>query len=424
MSETTVSHGVELAKAPVALKTPILLTALALVVLWFFGFASADVDVSILWSAGNDTVQLAPTVVNAKWFGIIAGFIMLAIAAGSFVWEFQRKKYPIIFPALAGGLFVAALLMTSANGGTVDIIYIFGYTLTGSVAVILGAMAGVIGERVGVVNIAIEGQLLSGAFVAALVANITGNLYLGLIAAAVGAGLVSLILAAFAIKYFVEQIIIGVVINLLVAGITGFLFSTLRRGDFGLMGNPGTLPTIKIPLLSDIPVLGPIFFTNNLTTFMMMVLVAVVWYVLFKSKLGLRIRAIGEHPLAADTVGLNVNRTRFWTVTVAGMIAGIGGAALSIGSVGAFGSNMSAGQGFIALAVVILGRWHPLYAAAAALLFGFSQIFRIWAVQTGSPIPPDLVQATPYVVTLLAVTLLVGKSVPPAAVGQPYVKNG
>jgi len=153
------------------------------------------------------------------------------------------------------------------------------------------------------------------------------------------------------------------------------------------------------------------------------VAVPVVWFVLFQTRLGLRIRAIGEHPLAADTVGLNVNRTRFWTVTVAGMIAGLGGAALTLGSVGAFVREMSAGQGFIALAAVILGRWNPWLAALAALLFGFSRNFRIWAGQAGSEIPPDLIAMTPYLVTLVAVTVLVGRAVGPAAVGRPYVKQ-
>jgi len=148
-----------------------------------------------------------------------------------------------------------------------------------------------------------------------------------------------------------------------------------------------------------------------------------VWFVLFRTKLGLRIRALGEHPLAADTVGINVNRWRFWTVSVAGLIAGFGGAALTLGSIGPFVRDMSAGQGFIALAAVILGRWNPFLAAAAALLFGFSRNFRIWAGQAGSTIPPDLIAMTPYLVTLIAVAVLVGRAVGPKAAGKPYIKE-
>jgi simple sugar transport system permease protein len=176
-------------------------------------------------------------------------------------------------------------------------------------------------------------------------------------------------------------------------------------------------------LLSEIPIIGSVFFDQRITTYAMFVLVPLVWFVLFKTRIGLRIRAVGEHPLAADTVGINVNRTRFWTVTIAGMIAGLGGGALTLGSVGAFVREMSAGQGFIALAAVILGRWNPWLATLAALLFGFSRNFRIWAGQAGSTIPPDLIAMTPYLVTLIAVAGLVGRAVAPAAVGKPYIKS-
>src|SRR5690606_34553745 len=187
-----------------------------------------------------------------------------------------------------------------------------------------------------------------------------------------------------------------------------------------LFNNPGTMPRITIPFLSDIPIIGTEFFDQRLTTYLMFVLVPLTWYMLFKTRWGLRVRALGEHPLAADTVGIKVNRMRFWTVSIAGLIAGLGGASLTIGGVGAFVREMSAGQGFIALAAVILGRWNPWYAALAALLFGFSNNFRIWAGQVGS-IPPDLIEMTPYVVTILAVALVAGRVLGPKAAGKPYV---
>jgi len=209
----------------------------------------------------------------------------------------------------------------------------------------------------------------------------------------------------------------------LMSGLTNFFYSAALSDNSQELNFPGTLPFLPIPLLSDIPVLGPVLFDQRITTYVMFLLVPLVWFVLFRTTLGLRIRALGEHPLAADTVGINVNRWRFWTVSVAGLIAGFGGAALTLGSIGPFVRDMSAGQGFIALAAVILGRWNPFLAAAAALLFGFSRNFRIWAGQAGSTIPPDLIAMTPYLVTLIAVAVLVGRAVGPKAAGKPYIKE-
>ena len=246
---------------------------------------------------------------------------------------------------------------------------------------------------------------------------------MGLLSALLGGALVSFVLAAFSIKYLVDQIIVGVVLNALAIGITNFFYAAVLNENSQETNFPGTLPFLPIPLLSDIPVLGDVFFNHRITTYLMFILVPLVWFILFKTRWGLRLRAVGEHPLAADTVGINVNRTRFWSVIIAGMIAGLGGAALTIGSVGAFVREMSAGQGFIALACVILGRWNPWLAALAALLFGFSKNFRIFAGQTGSSIPPDLIAMVPYLVTLIAVAGLVGRVVGPAAAGKPYVKQ-
>jgi simple sugar transport system permease protein len=166
-----------------------------------------------------------------------------------------------------------------------------------------------------------------------------------------------------------------------------------------------------------------VLFENRLTVFAALIIVPLLWWVIFKTKIGLRARAVGEHPLAADTVGINVGRTRFWWVTLGGAIAGLGGAALTIGNAGAFGREMSGGYGFIALAVVILGRWHPIYAASAALLFGFAIILRVWANQVSPGIPTDFITMVPYLVTLIAVVAFVGKARPPAADGVPYEKS-
>lgn len=413
------------AVAPIAWKGPILYSMSALIVLIVFGLLGSTEAVTFRWTDANAAIPLDPSIANPRTIGLISGALLVLIAALAVWCAVRRQRMSIWFVVAAGFLFLASLLAATGAGGTVQVVYLLSSTISLATAVIFGAMAGVIGERVGVVNIAIEAQLLAGAFVAAVLASVTGSLWVGLIGAMVGGALVSLVLAVFSITYIVNQIIVGVVLNVLVIGVTNFLYSTLLAGNSSTFNNPGFFRQIAIPLLSEIPVIGPVIFRQNVITYSMFVLVFLVWLVLFKSRLGLRIRAMGEHPLAADTVGLNVNRTRFWTVTVAGLIAGLGGAALTIGSVGAFVREMSAGQGFIALAMVILGRWHPLYAAGAALLYGFSGAFRIWAggVPVGSQIPSDLIQMVPYAVTLVAVVLFVGKAIPPAAVGKPYIKE-
>ena len=418
------AHGAG-ATVPIAWKGPILYIATALLVLVFFGILGSTEPVTFRWTDQGAAIPLDPSIANPRAIGLISGALLAVVAAVSVWFAVRRRRFSVWFAVLAGFLFLLSLLAWTGAGGTVQVVYLLNATILLSTPVIFGALAGVIGERVGVVNIAIEGQLLAGAFVAAVIASVTGSLWAGLIGAMIGGALVSLVLAVFSITYIVNQIIVGVVLNVLVVGLTNFFYSSVLNSRPSELNSPGFFSQWAIPFLSDIPVIGPVLFRQNVITYLMFVLVILVWVVLFKTRLGLRIRAMGEHPLAADTVGLNVNRTRFWTVTIAGLIAGIGGAALTIGYSGAFVREMSAGQGFIALAVVILGRWHPLYAAAAALLYGFSGAFRIWAggVPMGSQIPSDLIQMVPYLVTLIAVVLFVGKAIPPAATGKPYLKE-
>lgn len=348
---------------------------------------------------------------------------MLLVAGLSVYLSVKNRKTPIWLSIAFGFVGVVALLGWLAAGNAVPIAFIAGTALVLAVPIILGSMAGVMSERVGITNIAIEGQLLTGAFMAAVVSTITKNYALGIFSAMFAAALMSMILAVFAIKYLAQQIIVGVVLNVLVIGITNFLYQQWLTEDSENVNFPGTMDIIKIPLLSDIPVIGPVLFENRLTVYATLLIVPLLWFVMFKTKLGLRARAVGEHPLAADTVGVNVGRTRFWWVTLGGAIAGFGGAALTIGGGGAFGREMSGGLGFIALAVMILGRWHPIYAALAALLFGFSIILRVWANQVSPGIPSDFITMVPYIVTIIAVVGFVGRSRPPKALAQPYTKG-
>jgi simple sugar transport system permease protein len=404
-------------------KTPSVMGSVALVILVFFGILGRPDSVAFQLSGPRETIQLPNIDIGSSFLGSVLGVLLLAIA-GLAAWRVsQNKKVPIGLSLVFGAISLVALLGWLASGSVVPVAFILGSALVLAVPIVLGAMAGVMSERVGVVNIAIEGQLLTGAFMAAVISTITGNQILGLVSAALTAALFSAVLAVFAVRFLAQQIIIGVVLNVLAIGITNFLYQQWLTEDESATNSPGTLPIISVPFLSDIPILGPVLFQNRITVFMAIAIVILIWFVLFKTKLGLRARAVGEHPLAADTVGINVARTRFWWVTIGGMIAGLGGATLTIGSAGSFGREMSGGLGFIALAVVILGRWHPGYATAAALLFGFSIILRIWANQVSPGIPTSFITMVPYLVTLIAVVGFVGRSRPPAADGIPYVKG-
>jgi simple sugar transport system permease protein len=404
-------------------KTPTVMGSLAAVVLVFFGILGKPESVAFELTGVREAVQLPNIDVPSNVLGIASGILLLAIA-GFVAWQVAKNiRSSIWLSIIFGAIALVALLGWLAGGQVVPVAFILGSALVLAVPIILGAMAGVMSERVGVVNIAIEGQLLTGAFMASVVSTLTGNQIIGIISAMITAALFSAVLAVFAIRFLAQQIIVGVVLNVLAIGITNFLYQQWVTEDESATNSPGTLPIIHIPFLGDIPVIGPVLFQNRITVWLAIAIVIVLWFVLFKTKLGLRARAVGENPLAADTVGINVGRTRFWWVTLGGLLAGLGGAALTIGSSGSFGREMSGGLGFIALAVVILGRWHPGYATAAALLFGFSIILRVWANQVSPGIPTNFITMVPYIVTIIAVVGFVGRSRPPAADGIPYVKG-
>ena len=414
----------ELAKEErIGFKSPVVMGFVGAVVLFFFGILGREGEVAFEISRRTDAIQIPAIPVDSSTLGVVSGILMLAIAAFSLSLSLKNRRTPIWISSIYGLIGVVALLGWLAAGAAVPIAFIAGTALVLAVPIMLGAMGGIMCERVGVTNIAIEAQLLTGAFMAAVVSSITDNFFFGLFSAMFGAALVSMVLAVFAIKYLAQQIIVGVVLNVLMIGITNFLYQQWLTEDGENVNFPGTMDIIRIPFLSDIPVIGPVLFENRLTVFLALIIVPTLYFVLFKTKLGLRARAVGEHPLAADTVGINVGRTRFWWVTLGGMSAGLGGAALTIGNAGAFGREMSGGFGFIALAVVILGRWHPISAALAALLFGFSIILRVWANQVSPGIPTDFITMVPYIVTIIAVVGFVGQSRPPKALAVPYSKG-
>jgi general nucleoside transport system permease protein len=309
-----------------------------------------------------------------------------------------------------------------ANGIPVNVVSLLQGTLAAGIPLILGALAGCMGERAGVINIAIEGQLLLGAFTAAVVASTVGVLWLGLISGALAGGLVGIVLGLFAIRWLVDQIILGVVLNLLISGVTGYLYDRLLVPDANTFNSALTFSPVKIPGLGDIPILGPIFFDSTIFLYITYAAIIAVQVGLFSTRWGLRVRAVGEHPTAADTVGIRVLGIRYGNLIMGGMLAGIGGAYLTIGSVGTFSKDMSSGLGYIALAAMIFGRWTPLGATAAALLFGFTEALQSFMGSISVPISPFLLGMLPYVATIIAVAGLVGRVRAPAADGKPYIR--
>jgi general nucleoside transport system permease protein len=326
--------------------------------------------------------------------------------------------------AIAGVLVCFLLsLLCWADAGAIplNVIIISQGTFTESIPLILGALAGCLCERSGVINIAIEGQLLFGAFTAAIVASAFGGLWIGLVAGSLAGGLVGVLLAVFAISFLMDQIVLGVVLNVLVLGMTDYLYDRLMSQNPSY--NTGiTFGSIKIPGLSQIPIIGPIFFDSTVFLYITYVAIIVIQVALFYSRWGLRVRAVGEHPTAADTVGISVLWIRYRNVILGGLVAGIGGAYLTIGSVGSFIPAISSGFGYIALAALIFGRWTPLGALAAALLFGFCEEMALVLPTVNPVLPAPIMNMAPYVATIIAVAGLVGKVRPPKADGQPYVK--
>ncbi|TFD59018.1 ABC transporter permease [Cryobacterium suzukii] len=404
-------------------KTPIALgifTVLGAIMLVAFG---RDGISTMVLSTTSDLIQLPTVDFPTRATGIVISVLLLAIATGSAWLVRNSRKTPIWLIGVFAFLLLLGFLAWASAGASIPIPGLLFGSLSLAVPLIFGALGGVISERVGVVNVAIEGQLLAGAFTSALVASITGQPLLGLLAAMLAGVLVAFVLAAFSIKYFVDQVIVGVVLNVLVSGVTGFLFTQLLAPNAATLNQPPKFDRINIPFLSEIPILGPVLFRQTLIVYIMYFAVIAVYFGIFHTKWGLRLRAVGEHPQAADTVGIKVAATRFWNVSLAGAIAGAGGAYFTLGSVGAFGKEMTAGAGFIALAAVIFGRWDPIRATLAALLFGFASNLQSVLSIIGSPVPSEFMLMLPYLVTIFAVAGLVGRSRGPAASGKPYIKS-
>ena len=324
--------------------------------------------------------------------------------------------------AIVSGLFIFGFLAWAAADKSLNLAGLLNTSLSKAVPLTLGALSGVLCERAGVVNIAIEGMMLAGAMVGALVGSISGSLWVGLFAAVLTGAVLGLVHAVLSIKYLTDQIISGTVINIFAVGITSFISSKFMQTNLSL-NNPGIFSPIEIPLLSRIPILGPILFNNNIFVYAMFIFMIVLQIGLFRTRWGLRLRSVGEHPKAADTLGINVFRTRYMAVILGGMMAGFAGGYFMLGSVGRFDELMTAGRGFISLAAMIFGNWTPFGSFGAGLLFGFADSLASKLAILGVQIPSQLLGMAPYLATMIILAGVVGRGQMPAADGQPYVKE-
>lgn len=416
-TNTSTPEKIDSAKARQARIAGGILIALALLVLFVLDVGAGEVATFKL-SRPRDVVPMPDLVVPGN-FNLLVAAILAFLGVRQFLRGGVRWTYLSIGIGLA--VLVMAFLVWATAGKSFSMVGMLQATMVRAVPIALGGLAGVLSERVAVVNIAIEGMLLAGAFTGALMGSLLGS-WLGLGAAVVVGGMFGMMLAALVVTFRMDQIIAGVVINLFVLGLTSYVTSQVFASNRSL-NNAQVFKAWKIPILGDIPVIGPMFFHQNLFVYGALILVAIATYYLFHTKGGLRARAVGEHPRAADTLGIDVYWTRYFHVTLAGMVAGFGGAWFTLGSVGRFDENMTGGRGFIGLAAMIFGRWHPVGALSAALIFGFADSLQQKLALLNTPIPSEFLAMAPYIATIIVVAGLIGKARPPAADGQPYVKE-
>jgi ABC-type uncharacterized transport system permease subunit len=368
-------------------------------------------------------IALPPALVRSPVPPILIG--LLAVGAGA--WAAVGGERKLGWGAIVAGVVGALGALASTKSGVANLKDVVTWsaliaaTLRYATPLIFGALGGIICERSGIVNVGLEGMMLTGAFFGIFGADLLDSWFLGLLVAMAAGGLLAFIHAFFSINLRADQVVSGMALNFLALGLTGYIFID-HYGDQGTPDNIGRIPDVSLPGIKDISFVGDAIGKTSVLTWVALIGVVALAVFLFRTPRGLRLRSVGEHPRAAETVGISVARTRYVAVIASGVLAAMGGAYLSIGFVGSFNQNMTAGRGFIALAAVIFGNWRPGGALAAALLFGFSTALA-QRLPTFSPSGAVLFQALPYVLTLIAVAGVIGRSRPPAAAGQPYVKE-
>jgi simple sugar transport system permease protein len=349
----------------------------------------------------------------------VLAFVGALLGAYQLARGFGRHTNTVL--GVVSALFIFGFLVWGASGSNLNLAGLLKVAVVRAVPLTLGALSGILCERSGVFNIAIEGMMLTAAFCAALFGSLT-NVWVGLLSAILAGALMSMVLAVLAIKYKVDQIIAGTVINIFATGITSFLSAKFLQ-KYQALNNSGRFETWDIPGLSQIPFIGPIFFSHNIFIYAMFVFVIVLTVAFYYTRWGLRTRSVGEHPKAADTLGINVNRTRYISVLFGGMMAGFAGAYFVLGSVGRFDEVMTAGRGFVGLAAMIFGNWHPIGSLGAGMLFGFADSLASKLAILKVPIPNKFLEMGPYIITMVVLAGVVGRGQPPAAGGKAYEKE-
>lgn len=395
----------------------IIYLGMALLVLFAFG-VGAEGSASFVVSRATDAIQIADVNVAVAGLAYVVTAILAFFGARQWMRGFGSKTNLVL--AIGFGLVALSFLAWAADGGSFSLVGLLQEAIKRAVPITFGAVSGLLCERTGIINIGIEGMLLAGAFTGAIVGSTLGAT-MGMIMAAVVGGILAAVLAVLTVRYRVDQIIAGVVVNIFVLGLTSFYTSQFLVSNPDLNNAPISR-AFGIPILSDIPLIGPVLFDQNIFVYAMYVLVGVTAFALFQTRWGLRTRAVGEKPRAADTVGINVFRTKYRNVIIGGLVAGFGGAYFTLGSVGRFDENMTAGRGFIGLAAMIFGRWHPVGALSAALVFGLADSLQVKLGILDTPIPSEFLAMAPYLVTIVVVAGLVGRSRPPSDY-QAYVKE-
>jgi len=391
--------------------------------IWFVFVRTTDSDMKTLFvmSPGGSSATVPDFTFNTQ-IALESIAILCAVLGGYQLVKGFGKSTNLILGAV-GILLTTSFLAWGAGGGSINVGGMLRIAIMRSVPIVLGAFSGILCERVGVVNIAIEGMMITGALVGSMFGSLFG-LWVGVIAAIISGGLTASIHAMLSIKYKVNQIISGTIINIFTVGLTSYIVTKiLQVTEWQYLNQSGFFPSFNLPLLSRIPFIGPILFSHNMFVYAMYILVVLLTIALFRTKWGLRLRSVGEHPKAADTLGINVFKTRYMVVILGGMMAGFAGSYFSLGSLGYFEQVMSAGRGFIGLAAMIFGKWTPVGSLGAGLLFGFAESLSTNLSILRFPIPGELLLMVPYILTMVILAGVVGRSQGPAAAGTPYEKE-
>lgn len=387
----------------------------------FFSKTATDALTTFVMTPGGITVGTMPNwVVPSHTTLLITMILSLAIGLFQTIKGFGKATNGMVGVVFL--LLIFSFLTWQASGKSLNLGGMLSSAVSMAVPITLGAFSGIMSERAGVVNIAIEGMMLMGSMVGALVGSVTQSVWMGLFAGISAAVLLAALHAVLSIKYKIDQIISGTVINIFSTGMTSFLSQKFLQVHQNL-NNPAMFPRVEIPGLANIPLIGPILFNTNFFVYVMFILVFVLQWALFSTRWGLRHRAVGEHPKAADTLGIDVIKTRYIAVLLGGVIAGLGGTFLTLGSVGRFDEGMTAGKGFIGLAAMIFGNYNPFGALGAGMLFGFADSLGSKLSLLGSVIPSQFMSMAPYLITMIVLAGFVGKGHVPAADGTPYDKE-